>query len=167
MIESDIHERSNEPASLAAHGVFRASGGKVTKRVTNFLAGSARSRPKELHAECLDRSILSLSSLSPVKRMDDGEIIYRPRKFRKMSTYVTRERRYSLDMCRSRESRREEQRESAMYFPRETHGEMEDIRRDSWKASEEKMEQRFKVKGCRDIWGEKTPTKDFAMAASV
>lgn len=40
MIESDIHERSNKLASLAAHGVFRAPGGKVTKRVTNFLVDS-------------------------------------------------------------------------------------------------------------------------------
>lgn len=31
MIESDIHERSNESGSLAVHGVFRASDGNNKK----------------------------------------------------------------------------------------------------------------------------------------
>lgn len=67
MIESDIHERSNELASLAAHGVFRASGGKITKRVTNFLADSG-SRPKKYAARRLDGSIVS-----PTERTDDED----------------------------------------------------------------------------------------------
>lgn len=62
MIESDIHERSNELASLAAHGVFRASGEKVgNKKGNEFLGRLSRSRPKKHAARRLDR-IDSLAS---------------------------------------------------------------------------------------------------------
>ncbi|KYN09407.1 hypothetical protein ALC57_18469 [Trachymyrmex cornetzi] len=61
VIESDIHERSNELASLAARGVFRVSGGKVSNKKSNeFLGQLSRVRPKEHAApHHLDRSIVS------------------------------------------------------------------------------------------------------------
>lgn len=68
MIESDIHERSNELASLAARGVFRVFGGKVrNKKGNEFLGRLSRVRPKE-HAAAhrLDRSIVS-----PAERTDE------------------------------------------------------------------------------------------------
>lgn len=136
MIESDIHERSNEPASLAAHGVFRASGGKVTKRVTNFLAGSPRSRPKEQRAST-DR--YSPLSASPTERIDDREIIYRLRKFRKMTTYVTRERRCSLDMCRPRKSRPRRNKGSSLRILRETFRKVKDILSGTCEASNDSV----------------------------
>lgn len=61
MIESDIHERSNEPASLVAHGVFRASGGKVSNKKGNEFLGQlscARSRKHAARPCRLDGSIV-------------------------------------------------------------------------------------------------------------
>lgn len=63
MIESDIHERSNEPASLAVHGVFRASGKKITKRVANLL------RPR---GERGAAASVEIDTLSPVTNASDG-----------------------------------------------------------------------------------------------
>ncbi|KYN39699.1 hypothetical protein ALC56_06194 [Trachymyrmex septentrionalis] len=55
VIESDIHERSNELASLAARGVFKVSGGKVSNKKGNeFLGQLSRVRPKE-HIASTDR----------------------------------------------------------------------------------------------------------------
>ncbi|EGI67511.1 hypothetical protein G5I_03904 [Acromyrmex echinatior] len=64
VIESDIHERSNELASLAARGVFRVSDGKVSNKKGNeFLGQLSHVRPKKHEApHRLDRSIVSLAA---------------------------------------------------------------------------------------------------------
>ncbi|KYN06809.1 hypothetical protein ALC62_02192 [Cyphomyrmex costatus] len=68
VIESDIHERSNELASLVARGVFRVSGGKVSNKKGNEFLGR-RVRLKKHAARRLDRSIVSPAA---TERIDDG-----------------------------------------------------------------------------------------------
>ncbi|EZA48965.1 hypothetical protein X777_12411 [Ooceraea biroi] len=73
VIESDIHERSNEPTSLAVHGVFRASGKVGNKKSNEFLGRLSPSLVHDLRntlgARRLDRSIDTLAN-----RINEGNL---------------------------------------------------------------------------------------------